>query len=498
MPFKIRVADSAGFCFGVRKALDKLIEIRNQTVDPVRTLGPLIHNEQVLEALEKRAVHELADDEEIKGKHVVLRAHGVTPEKRKQLQEQNAIVCDATCPKVGQVQAIVKKFSRKGCPVIIIGDRGHAEVDGLLGYSGEKGIVVTGPQEASALQWGPEVCVVAQTTQDPLVFSQTVDIIRRKFAICHEFNTICDATSERQRETHALAVESDIMIVVGGKHSANTRRLAEIAGKHCKTIMIQTVEDIDASWFVGVHRVGITAGASTPAWVIGNVVERIRVLGWEQTGPVIAGGFNLLCEFVRHPVTWALGIGLICFSAMYSITGHPPWIIAITVACLTGLWRTFGKRLNPAIDMVFIGLLTLLSITPVILDPKYSTGHILSVGFFIASTYFSRLLLFDCLHVQADRISGLPTLPALIRDAASTALSWLSIGMGAITVASMIAATRSPSVAALIIIPAGFAVFQKKRLAKSGWCVLCDNLYLNLPGWIASILSITLKLFFPG
>ncbi|MBN1295908.1 4-hydroxy-3-methylbut-2-enyl diphosphate reductase, partial [bacterium] len=243
MPFSIRVADTAGFCFGVRKALDRLLDIRNRTDEPVRTLGPLIHNEQVLEALKERSVEELSPEENVSGTHVILRAHGVTPETRRELKDRNAIVCDATCPKVAQVQAIVKKYALKGYPVVIIGDQGHAEVDGLLGYAEGLGIVVTGPDEAEALPGGDRVCVVAQTTQDPIVFSRTVDIVKSKYPECFEFNTICDATSERQEETRALAKQSDIMVIVGGRNSANTKRLFEIAQDHCRAVMIQSAAD---------------------------------------------------------------------------------------------------------------------------------------------------------------------------------------------------------------------------------------------------------------
>ncbi len=495
MPFKIRVAESAGFCFGVRKALDKLIEIRNQTGGPVRTLGPLIHNEQVLEALKKRSVIELGDNEEVAGKHVVLRAHGVTPEKRKQLQEQNAIVCDATCPKVGQVQAIVKKFARKGCPVLIIGDRGHAEVDGLLGYSGNTGFVVTGPEEAGNLTGGSEVCVVAQTTQDPLIFEQTVEIIRKKYTTCHEFNTICDATSERQAETQTLAGESDIMVVVGGKHSANTRRLAEIASKHCKTVMIQTVNDISPEIFVGVHRVGVTAGASTPAWVIRKVVERIRILGWEQSGKVWSLAYTGLDRLAGHPACWALGLGLLALSTGFALTGFLPWITAAVICALTGLWRIAGKRLNPGLDIGILCLLVLLSVIPINRTQSATFGITCLAAIYFSCTYLSRLLLFDCLNVQADKISGCPTFPAVSREKTTEFVCWLSTGIAAISVICLMITGQYPlPIMMLAIVPAGFGIFQFRRLKNTGWCSLCDNLYLNAPVWIASILSIVFRL----
>lgn len=498
MPFKIRVTESAGFCFGVRKALDKLIEIRNRTGNPVRTLGPLIHNEQVLEALQKRAVHELAENEDVTGMHVLLRAHGVTPQKRRQLQEQKAIVCDATCPKVGQVQAIVKKYAGKGCPVIIIGDRGHAEVDGLLGYSGNLGMVVTGPDEAEKLQPGPEVCVVAQTTQDPLIFSRSVEIIRTKFNVCHEFNTICDATSERQRETSALAVESDIMVVVGGKHSANSRRLAEIAGKHCKTIMIQTENDIDPDMFIDVHRVGITAGASTPAWVIRNVVEKIRVLGWEQSGNLLATGFKILDGMLNHPLFWAIGISLLSFSVVYAVSGVLPWMTSGLILLLTTVWRVFGQRLNTGLDIGIVALLVMIALVPFAGIHQVSLWSVLISAVFLGTAGFSRLLLYDCMHVQTDRISGFPTLPAMCRPKTTSGISWAAVITAICASVGLAILQTHPAPLALIVAPIGFAVFRFRRLKKDLWCSLCDNLYLNAPVWAASILALSLRLIFPN
>lgn len=485
MAFKIKVVESAGFCFGVRKALDRLIEIRNKTGAPVRTLGPLIHNEQVLEALKNRDVHELQKDENVAGTHVIIRAHGVTPEIRKQLMEQQARVCDATCPKVGQVQAIVKKYAQKKCPVIIIGDRGHAEVEGLLGYCGDCGIVVTGPGEAEKLVEGDEVCVVAQTTQDPLVFQQTLEIIKQKFLSCHEFNTICDATSERQAETRKLAEESDIMVVVGGKNSANTRRLADIAEKNCRTTMVQSADDLDPESFTGVHRVGITAGASTPAWVIREIVEKIRLLGWEREGWLPSFFYKCLVYFTRLPFSWAIGMALLCIAVVYTLTKQVPWLTAGTVGIMIWIWKSRGKRVNAGLDMGISGFLAIVSVCP--LYGHVSEGVMILALIYLGVTYLNRLLLFDSLHVQADKISGHPTIPAVLCAEKCDLFLWVSIGVSALCALILSLAASEPLFGVFLFVPAGFVVFLGKKRRKPGWCDVRDVFLMDAPIWLASL-----------
>ncbi len=494
MAFKIKVASSAGFCFGVRKALDRLIDIRNNSTLPVRTLGPLIHNEQVLEALKHRAVRELDESEDVTGKHVVLRAHGVTPDTRRLLREQGALVCDATCPKVGQVQAIVKKYSQRKCPVIIIGDRGHAEVDGLLGYCQTSGLVVTGPEEAALLEQGAEACVVAQTTQDPVIFDQTVKIIRTKFKVCHVHNTICDATTERQTETMALAMESDVMIVVGGKNSANTKRLADIAGKNCKAVMIQSAQDLSPNDFEGVKRVAITAGASTPAWVIREVVERIRVIGWQQYGKTASLVYQMMRLFNTFSLIWATGLGLLCYSLLLALTGVSAWPTATAVAFLVWIWRISGQRFNPGLD---IGVSALLAMLPAIHVYKHTTAlHTALAAVFLGVVFFNRLLLFDCLNVQADKISGHITLPSLNKKILTKLVVIVCIGLTLLAVLGLIWLTTDPVIAFLLIIPAGFTLFLSRRMKTQGWCDLYDLLYLDGPVWMTALLTMLFRIGF--
>lgn len=491
MAFKIKVAKSAGFCFGVRKALDRLLEIRNKTKTPIRTLGQLIHNEQVLEALKKREVHELQENESVAGKHVIIRAHGVSPDKRKQLLEQRALVCDATCPKVGQIQAIVKKYARKNCPVIIIGDRGHAEVEGLLGYSAGLGIVVAGPQEALELQGGHEVCVVAQTTQDLLVFQQTLEIIKQKFTTCYEFNTICDATSERQTETRDLAKESDIMVIVGGKNSANTRRLVDIAEKYCKTMMVQCAENLDADAFQNVRKVGVTAGASTPASLIRDVVEEIRLIGWKQAGTLPFLFYKSLICFTRLPFSWAIGFAFLSSSLSYTLTGKIPWFIAIFVGAMIWVWKFWGKRANPGLDVGFSAFVAVVSTIPI--HGQVSKWALAPGLFFLGITCLHRLLLFDALHVQADRISGQPTIPAIINEEKLQIVFSITIGLSITSILLLMLIVRASLIGLFVFIPMGFAGFLHQKQKNPRWCDVIDIIQIDAPIWIISILVILIR-----
>jgi (E)-4-hydroxy-3-methyl-but-2-enyl pyrophosphate reductase len=316
MIFKIRVAKTAGFCFGVHRALDKVLELVNVSKDPVRTHGPLIHNETVLSVLRARGVHELKPDENLDGKTVVIRAHGVKPDVQQNLRERDASICNATCPRVAQVQSIVKQHAQKGYHIVIIGDEGHAEVDGLLGYAGQHGYVVSGPQDISGIPRDVKICVVAQTTQNRDVFDETVQALKSKFRDCHLFDTICEATAKRQKETIQLAKKSDLMVVVGSTHSANTNRLVDIAKTECRTELIQSEDELTFDMLKGARRIGITAGASTPEWVISRVVNRIRQIGWHNAIPVFSIIWKVM-EWLYHKQV-LFGISVVLMTAGFS------------------------------------------------------------------------------------------------------------------------------------------------------------------------------------
>ncbi|MBN1551246.1 4-hydroxy-3-methylbut-2-enyl diphosphate reductase, partial [bacterium] len=320
MACKILIAKTAGFCFGVHRALEKALQTVRSTDDSIRTYGPLIHNEQVLDLLRLRGVEELSSGENIHNKNVVVRAHGISPNARKNLKEQGALICDATCPKVAQVQSIVKKYAGQGYSIIIIGDAGHAEVEGLLGYCQGQGIVIAGPEQASRFDFPEKVCIVAQTTQSREVFEKTSAIIESKSRQIKIFDTICNATSDRQAETIRIARRSDVMIVIGGKNSANTHRLVSIAQKECRTIWIQGPDDIHAEMLQDARRIGITAGASTPAWLIRHVVEKLRTICSENLNSVAKYLHRTFDYMLYLRLFLAISAGLVSIGFM-NITG---------------------------------------------------------------------------------------------------------------------------------------------------------------------------------
>ncbi len=275
---RVIVAKTAGFCMGVRRAMDILLDAANEKSDgKVYTDGPLIHNPQVLEYLEKRDIHVVRGQTDLSKSTVVIRAHGITPTRRKEIEDLGAKVCDATCPHVMRVQSIIKKYAAQGYSTVIVGDKGHAEVIGLLGYAEGKGHVVQELDEIEQLPPMDKVCVVAQTTQDRRMFKEAIDRLKKRYSNCESFETICSSTYKRQDEIISLSKTVDAMIVVGGRGSANTTRLVKICeSQGTPTFHVETDIELDLGKFKDFNTIGVTAGASTPNWMIKRVVEKIR------------------------------------------------------------------------------------------------------------------------------------------------------------------------------------------------------------------------------
>jgi 4-hydroxy-3-methylbut-2-enyl diphosphate reductase len=230
---EIKLAKTAGFCMGVRRAVDTVLDVsQHETGKRIYTYGPLIHNPQTIELLKKRGITAIKSIDEISDRNnalLVIRAHGIAPDERRKIKESGVKIIDATCPKVGYVQAIIKKHAALDYTVIIAGDREHPEVDGLWGYTEGRGIIVSTVEDAEKLPAMEKVCIVAQTTQDSDHYRRIVQKIQKKSPQAVVFNTICSSTERRQEEIIALASEMDALFVVGGKNSANTRRLAYLA-----------------------------------------------------------------------------------------------------------------------------------------------------------------------------------------------------------------------------------------------------------------------------
>ena len=264
---------------GVRRAVDATLETVQQDNSPVATYGPLIHNPQVLDLLQDRGVEVLHDLPEQREGVIIIRAHGVPPEHKKRLVGSGAIVRDATCPRVMKVQAIIKKHHSQGYFTVIVGDKDHAEVVGLMGYATPHVVVVSSLADVETLSITGKYIIVCQTTQDKVSFDTICDAITNKFPDGELFNTICDSTNKRQTEVRNLCKKVDAVVVVGGKFSANTKRLAVIAESHQKPVfLVETEDDLDISLLCDFDVIGVTAGASTPTWMINRVVRSLEVI----------------------------------------------------------------------------------------------------------------------------------------------------------------------------------------------------------------------------
>ncbi len=277
----IVVAKSAGFCPGVKKAIDQVIELASSGKTPVYTVGPLIHNTQVTNMLEMKkitAINSLAQATDEKGV-LVIRAHGITPDFQKEIESSGKTIIDATCPLVKHAQNIIAKFAVQDYHTVIVGDKEHAEVVGLMGYTKGHVNVVANLEEAKALPHFEKVNVVSQTTQQEDVFYEIAQEIKKHADECQISNTICQPTKDRQKETIEQAKNADFVIVVGGKHSANTARLALLCQKIAPHVQhVETEDELDEKLVVAAKKIFITAGASTPSWVIDSVVFRVKTL----------------------------------------------------------------------------------------------------------------------------------------------------------------------------------------------------------------------------
>ena len=277
-----RLAEHAGFCFGVRRAVDKVYELA-ETEKKVYTYGPIVHNEEVVQELEHKGVQVVNTPEElsrVKDGVVVIRSHGVSEEIYRLMEEKHIRYVDATCPFVSKIHRLVEKHSREGRWIVIIGNDHHPEVEGIKGWSLTKTCVISSAEEAESLSI-PEnepICVVSQTTFNYNKFKDIVEILEKKRYDRIVLNTICSATEERQEEAARLASQVDAMIVIGGKSSSNTQKLFEISRNACEnTYYIQTLVDLDIKPFQSFRHVGITAGASTPNKIIEEVQRYVRI-----------------------------------------------------------------------------------------------------------------------------------------------------------------------------------------------------------------------------
>lgn len=275
---EIYTAKKAGFCFGVKRAMDITFKLANKGTEGVYTLGPIIHNPQVIENLRLKGIVPTDDVSNSSIKSLVIRTHGIPVDLLERASSEGYNIIDATCPFVKKAQHYAKLLKESGYQIIILGDREHPEVKGIMSYAGNDVMITDGKEELPKLK--KKVGVVVQTTQP-------VERLKGLFAKVIEqakeikvYNTICNSTALRLKETEEMARIVDVMIVVGGKNSANTTQLAKLCTSvPIRTYHIETSDEIESSWFTGIERVGITAGASTPDWIINEVENRIKDIG---------------------------------------------------------------------------------------------------------------------------------------------------------------------------------------------------------------------------
>lgn len=264
----------------MQRALKLAREATESSSKPIYTLGPIIHNPQVVESLEEQGVRAVGSLDEVTSGTIIIRTHGVDPKITEAAKAKGLEVVDATCPFVAKAQDKAAKLTLDGHHVIIVGERNHPEVAGLLACAENRAVVIENEQELDTLHKMETVGVVVQTTQSFENLQRIVDGLMHKTKELIVYNTICSATSQRQSAAAELAGSVDVMLVVGGKNSANTTRLAKLCTeKNARTHHIETASEIDAAWLTGVGHIGLTAGASTPDWILQEVVDRLQALG---------------------------------------------------------------------------------------------------------------------------------------------------------------------------------------------------------------------------
>ena len=276
---EIKKAKSYGFCFGVKRA----VEIAEDSKNAV-TLGPLIHNPLEIERLSRdynvKYVNSIDDiDENIK--RVIVRTHGISKKRYQKLLEKNVEVIDATCPFVKKPQEIVEEMSEKGYDIVIFGDKNHPEIQGVMSYAKGRVFVVLDVEELKSIKLKEKIATVAQTTRKIDDYLKITDYLIKNYKEVRVFNTICNATFENQEAVRKLSREADVIIIVGGKNSSNTKQLFNIAKENCEAYLVESEDELKKEWFKDKKLCGISAGASTPEWIVEKIISKIKELKWK-------------------------------------------------------------------------------------------------------------------------------------------------------------------------------------------------------------------------
>ena len=328
---KIIIAKTAGFCMGVRRAVEMALDMPRRYKGPFFTFGPLIHNPQVLDLLKEKGIS-IVDEIPAHGSGTMLiRAHGVPPGVKKNLKSSGFTVIDATCPRVVKVQAIIKKHARQGYASIIIGDKNHPEVMALLGYAGERGYAAGNMEELESVPGFEKAIVVAQTTQNIFLYEKVKEWIKTKFPHYKLYDTICDSTSKRQAEVKELSGHVDAIIVVGGHSSGNTQRLVEASRQAGKPAYhIETESEIDLDTLASSKNIGITAGASTPNWMIKRVYRTLENLSYKKARGLRKHFYAIERSLLLTNIYVSIGAGCLCYANIKLLggaSGYFPYVV---------------------------------------------------------------------------------------------------------------------------------------------------------------------------
>jgi len=276
---EIILSKEAGFCFGVKRALELTLKTLANEKGHVYTMGPLIHNPQAVEDLKNKGVLVAESLDEIKSGVVVLRSHGVPPKLYQQILDTGLTIVDAVCPNVKLVQKLVAQSKQNGYTVVVVGEKNHPEVMSVPGIVEGETLVIENIEQAAGLPWVKRLGVVAQTTQTCEHFRKIISVLLHRTFELRTYHTICEAAEKRQQNSLDIAKQVNMMLVIGGKNSANTSRLAQVcAMSGCTTHHIETAAEIQSEWLKGIEKIGITAGASTPPWIIDEVMDKLTAI----------------------------------------------------------------------------------------------------------------------------------------------------------------------------------------------------------------------------
>ncbi len=413
---------------GVRKALEGTLSLKYKDKRDIVTLGPLIHNPQVLEILKKLGIKSVGIDDLKGGEVVVIRAHGVTPEVLKKLKEKGCEIVNCTCPRVGKVQAQAKKAKNEGRKVILVGDKEHAEVKGILGYAGENSICISSLEEAKNLNIEGKAILLAQTTFSYEIYKEIGKTLKEKNPDLEIYETICDATSLRQEEAKSMAKEMDAMVVVGGSFSANTKRLKEIIEETGIPVYLLEDENNISEELKNYKKIGVTAGASTPNWLINRVLERLielRARGlWKVLWKTLAflSRSNFLIFFSSLSLIYILSNLLSLNIPLLSFFIAPMFLFSFHI--LNAFSEKRAQEINEPAQQIFIeknkGWLKTLSYFFLFLSIFFSFYYSIYLGIFL---FFASLL--GILYLIPSPLLKIPCSKDIFTASAWTILSTL-------------------------------------------------------------------------